>query len=1110
MSIQKFLSNHNNAIVASNITASGVAPSNLITLKNYQRSGNGKAQVTGEYTGAEDATFDILITDTTTSNRVSIPVFSGQGSGTLANVQAGSATAQNIAITLVDTGIATESAKATVDNIIVSAKASGALGNGIKIEITKNLTKTTTNKTLLADIPENTTSLKGQENDFFAKILNAKGELDTASKRFSIGDDNTVYRQYKKYINSVWEYCLLPTTTKKYLKGSQIYEITGDYTVTISQNNTIETYTGIITMYDFFAALLTSSLVNVSGSITKNMIPNGMGTLDCNIRTYSYFQEMSKTREQMPKIENISIGQTAPTEIITATCIENEITGEELWKISGNVSGVLSSAYQTGQQFISKDVISLQIPKWISEYNNDDTTKAGIKISNIELIKRGSSVDIPEICMGVNRLGIAAAAATYTATYTEYTTATDCYCATAPVVGSINTAALGLAPEREEAMDASYKQRLDSLYSKRKDFIDHNTKMVMDGYTYRIAITVSPFIDSNVAYITKDTEAFTTQAMAQAYSTPAVMDVPTQDIQTGLWYTSATAMLTGNDSQTPLYFTSAANRDAFISRMLVQCPSATWQQTGEGYYFGTASSIYYAADNPAIKFMEECFALMLAPLPFIYTVSTALTMYDAIVEEMWLMLSPLTFRDPVSLDTIVQNVDFLKRYKSAFDMVYLEAGLVPGKDSPSSSSVGVWSDLKQDFWSIPGYAPIYTNNVYHSTKFDSQNEPYQTKEFALTIACACPERLVYGDKITLTIEGGSPQPKTFGIGDAYEITTISAEPIQLTGGVTGDNTHTWKVKGDSTTFDNFLVINNTPTYYTDTGTGFSFGMAYGAIPFAIGDKFTCAIEGGKFKWRKDNNAWSSEIDIIDTTLSDGLSVSFVSGAYPSFVSGDNYLFSAVQKHAVTNVLTPNLESSWKFNAAAECTINVPNTFLYFAIVHNFPEGTQITCTPILSTPITCGKTGIEVIELDAMNLPTTVTMAFPAAGEIYYIYFGIPATTMYAPTEISLKRSWGMLGNAKMNYGQKYIYQGHSGSVTWRDGAITKSELDDHIAMIDYVKQHDDQPVLFIPHTKNKKEAFLCRIDTNQIDIEDVLQFHPNNPEQRILSLSIPLAPVFA
>ena len=49
---------------------------------------------------------------------------------------------------------------------------------------------------------------------------------------------------------------------------------------------------------------------------------------------------------------------------------------------------------------------------------------------------------------------------------------------------------------------------------------------------------------------------------------------------------------------------------------------------------------------------------------------------------------------------------------------------------------------------------------------------------------------------------------------------------------------------------------------------------------------------------------------------------------------------------------------------------------------------------------------------------------------------------------------------------------------------------------------------MVIPHYLHPDEAMLVTVDTDDIEIVDELQFHPNDSSQRILSLSLPLAAV--
>jgi hypothetical protein len=159
-----------------------------------------------------------------------------------------------------------------------------------------------------------------------------------------------------------------------------------------------------------------------------------------------------------------------------------------------------------------------------------------------------------------------------------------------------------------------------------------------------------------------------------------------------------------------------------------------------------------------------------------------------------------------------------------------------------------------------------------------------------------------------------------------------------------------------------------------------------------------------------------------------------------------------------------------------------------------------------SASITTGASGIEYIE-GASQVVAQIVLTLSAAGSIVYLWMGEPLTTDLAPDSIEIRRQWDMVRGAKSNYGAVYLAQGYAGKISWQN-FISKAEFDAHIAMIDHVKQNGDEPIVFIPHHIHPEEAFLCRVETDQVDMMDMMQYHPDNSSNRIMSLSIPFTPV--
>lgn len=1313
MSIQRIIANNSNRISDAVITASSSTSSPFITKTGVNRQGNGNMGLSGSYTGNEDAIFDVMITSTSGgAATTSTPMFSGTGSGSLANLQAGNLPMQDVTITLANMGISTQKAMLDFYGVVLQAKVNGAAGNGISVSVTDHTVKTLSAMSLFEDIAYNQEVLKGAQNDFQSLTLTAKGEMDPNSIRICFGDDPQIFRQYKKPVKSDFEYNLVPNAPRMIKGGTPIYTVTGGYTVTVTSGSTVETYPNIITLYDLLAAFqLSSNLIEVLGVVTKDMQPAGMATIDLTLRTSAYNLPITKSNANMKDLVLSGIPSNAPTEKVTVTCTNNDTLGSESWRVAGSVSGDLGYL-STGVGATLKGY-SLRVPTWLPPAQTAVT--GGVSLRSTYWAQRSDTAPIPDICVS-GKLGIAASSKSITAVWTKYTKTEDCNCEKASVTGIYNYEALGLptVSGSDDMIDTAYKTRLIELYDFRKNFIEHNSYPFSPGghaeipyapakpeqlyqpaqpyvpsvpyspYTpevlaqdawseTRAAIQVRLYRKGAASVFSKviPLEPFTTRSYAVCAaavypglapgSTTAAnlkeiaenyIDPNDTDLKNGLlalsflehnlgraWYsvawnvtceetppTSGTYVLSGSITVTidlgasdssgtevyaywsqfgwgtqygtrpsyvagsyPITFATLTEAQNFAGDLLTGILSFGWNSAQYGYDISypaqieqhpavtfqaakaevlAVPAIPYRAEVPYraaipeqpyvpatvgfrsiphlskedIAWMQPFIDLLLNSLAIFYTIPAALAEWDDLKDEIlaeltlidqkkWSdvnqmmqmnkidTLSNEEYSNPTgewnSTKTFYQNFDssYIERYKAKLDSIYLTAGMIPGKDNLSTGGgTGLWTGRAADFWELSdGYACAYTNEIYHSTKFNNSKEPYQTKEFALAIAMKCPNTLKYGDTLTIDISGGVAIIKTYEVNNSYEIPVVASAPSVLVGGVNGTDTVTWNVRGmTSGMLSDYHVVANAPQRYHDSSSGLQFDMTLGGIPFALGDQFRFSVESGQFKWRKGEGAWSANTSLANGALSDGLTAIFPPGANPSYVVGDTFTFSAKQPYSPLNVTKPNNTNSWTFIAGASITATLPSskTATSLCIVHTLPAGTHITFGASIFgvTSLITGGTGIEYLEGDAATF-SAITLTISAAGSISYMYLGIPLTTELAPDSIELRRQWEVLHGAKSNFGGVYVGQGYSGQIAWKD-FISKDEFDAHITMIDHVKRNGDEPIIFVPHHLHPEEAFMCRIEADQVDMIDLLQYHPNDQSSRIMSLTIPFSPL--
>jgi hypothetical protein len=512
-------------------------------------------------------------------------------------------------------------------------------------------------------------------------------------------------------------------------------------------------------------------------------------------------------------------------------------------------------------------------------------------------------------------------------------------------------------------------------------------------------------------------------------------------------------------------------------------------------------------------FLGDLLALLTTSLEISYTSNAALAVWDDMKYEALADFTRFTARGEQwgSYESVI-----LERYKAKQNLLYLTLGLVPGKTDGSAGVTGGWSRKPIDYWNLEGYAPVYTNEVYHSTKFAADGSAFCTQEFAFAVAVACKQHLKYGDQISVKVDGGAASARTYQLRDKITVPIVAATPLQLSGGVTGDDTLTWGVIGTvDGAFADYAVVNDTPGLYADQG--LSLRISTGGIPWAIGDTFTFNIEAGNFRWRQGSAAWSAALTMQDTELAAGLGVSFRSGIAPSFPAGDYYPFSAIQPAGPSGATTPTGRSAWTWigGAASLSATFAAQAVSGLGLIAVIPTGAVVTAVLLRSgatvaTPTLTARNAAGILTaLFAAVTADTLTLTISGApdGSLVWLWLGNPLTTASAP-QITLKKQYDVTHGPNRAASALYAGAGVAGSITW-DRFLTQAELDEHLALIDHIKQQGDEPLVLIPHYLHPTEAAWVMLDTDAIDLVDEFEFHPDATADRVMSLHLPFGPVY-
>lgn len=479
------------------------------------------------------------------------------------------------------------------------------------------------------------------------------------------------------------------------------------------------------------------------------------------------------------------------------------------------------------------------------------------------------------------------------------------------------------------------------------------------------------------------------------------------------------------------------------------------------------------------------------------------------------------------------------RYRTRLNWVYITAGVSPlGKSDASTleqqSADGCWLDRGDPlYWEVIGnnggkYAPAFTNLAYFSSKIvDLNKKLYQsTHEFALQINVkeSCVGNLKEGDRITISLLNAS-WPSTYVVGDLIDLSIVEALDIPLLGGVDGDNKLTWNVDESISGPQIPYVLDREALVAYNSGTGLQFLITPGAIPFALADRFDFTVEGGHFKWKKTGGAWTMGVAITGAPqlLSNGVSVQFSNGAYPSFVPLDHYTLRALQPNAASQIITPDFDA-WKWdNASAtpSLVIDLGSAKLLDILTmafHRLPTGAtakvQWASTLISDNGATWDAEGAFTMAspVSAVHLPDGLTrrylrliLAGAAGGDIGYLGVWLGFDPEYS-AEIVGRREYKMVrGAGGLNAPSQYLGKALGGDWEWTEGSLNEEQFEDLLAMLDESKVLGDAPMILFPNIERIGQGWLARLNADQLDITDYMDYREDADVERRVAIKLPL-----
>lgn len=477
---QRLISNRENLLRGRALTATNIVPSDRISRVSSTRQGGGRVELSGPYTGQQDQVIDIEIVNTTINGEpaISQPSFVGVGGQKMVDLVAQSGTAaQVITVTLSDLGTPTLAAFADLQGVRVIAANPGAGGNQITISVDQSgIVRTAANFATPDQMGEGTRGKVGDEWNFGHEVLLGNGEIPATAPRLAFGTDPQIYRAYKVFRDGQYSYEYSPTIRRGVAADTPVFSVAGSRTVTVTDGTTTETFTGIVTRFDFLSALAASTLLEVDGVVASDRLVDGAGAVDLSLQTSAYAQSIVPDGSRFVEavLLDLGIAATAPSERLTIELKDATTTGAERWEVRGAVSQALGTAV-SGQPFLSGPY-GFTIPQQLPEGGEPG---GRIEIER-RLLPRGTEEVLPGLCFEGLRLGAKARNKEFTFTWRPRP-AGECDCTTATLAGGPDAECLGLQDVEDIIVQGNLSnaalERLEDLSNWRRESVRANSDL---------------------------------------------------------------------------------------------------------------------------------------------------------------------------------------------------------------------------------------------------------------------------------------------------------------------------------------------------------------------------------------------------------------------------------------------------------------------------------------------------------------------------------------------------------------------------------------------------------------------------------------------------------
>jgi len=1060
------------------------------------KTGGGVVSLVGGAT--EDATYDIEIVNNTIvgTPTVSAPVFTGVGNPVMSALAASSGVAAQVfTATLVDLGTDTTFAFLPFQGVTLQAKSSGSGGNNITVDVDESgITRTGTDYALIEPLVKAQNEYVGDQWNFGAVVLNADGTIPSGAPRISFGDDPQVYRQYKEFADGRYVYRFSPAPVRDVQEGARVKTVTGSRTVTMTDGVTTRTYTSVTTLYSLLNAILSdgSALVDVVEPVTVNLAPGGMGMVEMSVRTVSYVQSI--TRDGTVFVRNaelpFTVSDDAPTEILTITCSAADYIGAEVWEVRGSVSGELADAV-TAVAYDGTDY-DFTIPQLLPPSSEP---AAAEKSARLELLDRGEGQGVPVLC--VENFVLGADARNRTFEFIWRPRPPECNCDDVEIQGGPDGGILGTEePYVGELIPAALQTRVQSLYSWLNTFVASQASILAGSTAITSDEGTAPA--GTVTQETTDPSASTGDAINLLQRVGAALKVDRVDIE------------------------AAKTAAALLHSVLVDI-----YETNSNTMPGAAGTGW----DSALTDLQTDFSALSTLIG-----STFWRNWSAYIDK------GVSFSATVdderaaeaAFSSALLTVDFdgyMEKWRARMDYVRTLGGVSPDFDGATRRGNNVWQDHNGSAWfeSQDGLLPIQPGFYYHSCRLGDYDLPVATREFGIGVGIGCADQLQYGDKLFITISPIGNLRVTYQVGDQFRVAIINGAPAQLGGGRTGTDTQTWRVRGSVLGgLTDYSLYKPSPGTYS--AGGITFKITPGGIADALGDEFEWYVEGGQFRYRKNDGVWSSNTQIstaaitIDSSNGANVAVQFTTGAAPSFVIGDTYSFRTTALHTVDRICSPVHGGAFYGDGGTPMRIAYTSDMLTSAkrtIV--FVRNMEIDDRPIdidmktssgvlvarISLTAVPGDNVFDITD-DLFDFSTVVWLDVFQAGVLSFferndwqmLWLGHP-TELAMPNDIAdpgITRKRIKLGNRSRAVARLGANIQHS--------AVAESSFDEFVELLnDAAVNHDGRFAVVWP-AGAQAECGIVRYTGDEIEVEDERDYQPADSADRLLKFALPLEAV--